>query len=64
MKMKYLFDMETLIKKGKENIHNIKQAAENLKKTVDNLFDDEYSKVPISIKMELRAIEKKIRECL
>ena len=56
--------MKTLIKKGKENIHNIKQATDNLKKTVDNLFDDEYSKVPMSIKMELRAIEKKIRECL
>ncbi len=41
--------MKSLIKKGKEKVNNIKQAT------------DEFSKVPMSIKMELRAIEKKIR---
>ncbi len=57
-------DLRVLAKQGKDRVHNINNANKRLKYIVDALLEDEYSKVPLDIKMELKAIEKEIRENL
>jgi len=40
------------------------KATNKLNEIVEQLLEDEFSKVPIDIKMKLREIEKEIRGCL
>ena len=54
----------TLKQEARQKLKELTEYVDQYKHIVDLLMDDEYSKVPMSIKMELRNIEKKIRECL
>ena len=54
----------TIKQEAQQKLKELTEYVDQYKHIVDLLMEDEYSKVPMSIKMELRAIEKKIRECL